>query len=101
MENDQETQQPNERLYYEPPTVPVLPEDLQEIPGDDPGIAAPPSGGSGVRRRKTGRRGRWGCFRTGLTISGMAIGLILAIALIFGIIVYNSLTGEIQQDLTK
>jgi 1A family penicillin-binding protein len=101
MENDQETQRPNERLFYEPPTVPVLPEDLQEIPGDEPGIPAPPSGGSGMRRRKNGRRGRWGCIRTGLSIAGMAIGLILAIGLIFGIVVYNSLAGEIQQDLTK
>ena len=51
------------------------------------------------RRRKKRAPGRWGCFKTGLTVSAMAAGALLGSALIIGLVIYTSLKGELAHDM--
>jgi 1A family penicillin-binding protein len=84
--------------YDEPPTVPVLPYDVYELPpeGQNPPPSAQPAWPPPPRRRP---RGRWGCFRTGLAISAMALVAVLFAGSLFGLIMYNSLADELKANL--
>ncbi len=90
---------PNDpRPYYEPPTVPMLPDDLAELPPEGPTLAPPPANGGGTKSRP---RGRWGCLRTAATIIGMALLFVLGAGSIFGLLLYNSLSGELEQNIAQ
>jgi 1A family penicillin-binding protein len=85
------------RPYFEPPTVPMLPEDLMELPPESaPPMAPPPS-----RRGRNGKKPRIGCLRTVLTIAGYGLLVILGAGLIFGLLTYNSLSGELEQNIAE
>jgi 1A family penicillin-binding protein len=55
----------------------------------------PPPASAGRRRRKR----RWGCFSTALAIMSMALVAVLGAVGIAGLVIYNSLAGELQQDI--
>jgi 1A family penicillin-binding protein len=82
------------RPYYEPPTVPVLPDDLGELPPDEP-LSLPPS----RRPRSPQPRGRWGCLRTFSSLIGMLLLALLGTGAVIGLVLYNSLNAELKSDL--
>jgi len=94
---------PNEsrRGYYEPPTVPMLPEDLMELPPESAPPLAPPPMKGGRKRKKARVSGRMGCFRTLLTIVGYGLLVVIGVGSIFGLMLYNSLSGELEQNIAE
>ncbi|MBN1429747.1 MAG: PBP1A family penicillin-binding protein [Anaerolineae bacterium] len=89
---DQQPTQP----YYEPPTVPTLPPDVYALPPEGQSPPGPPAWPPQHPRRS---RGRWGCWRTGLLISAMAVVALLFAGGLFGLIMYNSLADELRSDM--
>ncbi len=80
---------------------PTLPGDGQRIDTDEffdhaPTGAAPPTR---QKRKKRRRQQKLGCFPTVLLVSGMALGIVLLVGTILGIILYNSLATELEADL--
>lgn len=53
------------------------------------------------RRTKKRNRGRWGCFKTGLAITAMALAAILGAALVTGLLIYSNLSSELAEDMER
>lgn len=89
-------QYPDDHSYYEPPTVPSRPVDVYALPSDGQFPPQPPMTPLHRARRP---RGRWGCLRTGLLIAAMALLAITFAGSLVGLIMYNSLAGELKADM--
>ncbi len=72
---------------YQPPQEEVLPP------------SQPPSPPSKKRRRQ--RRSFGGCLKTWLAIAGMVLVIILGTGFIIGLVVYQSLKGELEEDMVR
>ncbi len=81
---------------YEPPTVPAI-----AVNGDSP-PAGPARGGRPLPRRGGRPRrgsGCWGWVRASLSILAMGLAALAGTVLIFALVVYNSLSGELAEDM--
>lgn len=81
--------------YYEPPTLPAPPADAYQPPD----VQLPPQQPATPLHRIRRPRGRWGCVRTALLIGAMALLMVVFTGLLFGLILYNSLAGELRADM--
>ncbi len=77
-------------------TEPAQTRPAQELPfpPEPPAPPAPPR-----RHRRRRPRRRWGCLQTWLSIVLMALGALLGAGLIVGLVIYNSLAGELREDM--
>ncbi len=93
-------------MYQEEPTRPGRPSGRPYEWPTQPGrhdeiITRPPVPQPAYRprRRRRSRTGCWGCLRTVLAVSAMALAALFGSLLIVGLVIYNSLAGELAEDM--
>jgi 1A family penicillin-binding protein len=93
-------------MYQEEPTRPTrAPEAPFEYPTEpspypDERLAQPSMPPPQYRPRRRRRRGGCqGCLRTGLIVGAMALAALIGSLLIVGLVIYNSLAGELSEDM--
>src|SRR5574341_814811 len=87
-------------VSHEPPTIPAVPPELDVLPGH--GVQRPTPRSSRMRKKRA-RRTLIGCFqwiRTMLSVLLMALAALIGTVVIVGLVIYNSLAGELAEDIT-
>ena len=79
---------------YNPPTIPSY-----TVAVDDAQIEALPTPPPPRRRRRRRGSGCWPWVRTTLAVIAMGLALVFVTATIIVLVIYNSLAGELQQDM--
>ncbi|MBN1120014.1 MAG: PBP1A family penicillin-binding protein [Anaerolineae bacterium] len=49
--------------------------------------------------RKRRRKGRWGCFKSGLAITAMVLAALVGSGLVIALMIYNSMKDEVAEDI--
>lgn len=88
-----QSEQGDDNYEYDPPTVPAVPPDAYALPPEPPTPVSPPK-----RQRRSGE-GCWGCLRTGLAVGAMALAILFGTTLILGLVIYSSLSSELEEDM--
>lgn len=73
---------------------------LERMPRPTEPIAPRPPRRKARPPRRT-RRKLWGCLRTGLIVAAMVAAALIGAGLVAGVVVYNSLAGELADDMAK